>query len=123
MDNKQYLEKQQEICKKYTQISDLVELDSLIALGKNFNPNVQINGLRHPRTKTLNGWYIWSGEDFNPEEFDFFRPSHVYHLLDNAPFVLSYLGLPPGNRFLIDNKGYEDVWFDEGLLVYDTQKS
>lgn len=114
MMNKDYLEKQLKICMKYSQISDLVELDTLIALGRNFNPNIQINGLRHPRTETLNGWYIWSGE--YSEAFDFFQPSHAYHLLENASFVMSYLGLPAGNRFLIDNKGYEVVWFDENLL-------
>lgn len=122
MDNSDYLEKQLKICMKHSQISDLVELDSLIALGKNFNPNIQINGLRHPRTETLNGWYIWSGEDFNTDEFDFFQPSHAYHLLDNASFVIQYLGLPAGNRFLIDNKGYEDIWFDESLLLVNGEK-
>ncbi|PWN64101.1 immunity protein Imm33 domain-containing protein [Chryseobacterium viscerum] len=117
--NNIYIEKQEKICRKYSQIADFVELDSLIALGKNFNPSLQINGLRHPRTETLNGWYIWSGEDFNPEDFDFFNPSHTHHLLDKASFVIKYLGLPPGNRFLIDSKGYEDVWFDESLLLED----
>ncbi len=116
MNNRGYLEKQLKICMKYSQISDLVELDTLFALGKNFNPNVQINGLRHPRTETLNGWYIWSGEDFNPDDINFFQPSHAYHLLENASFVIPYLGLPAGNRFLVDSKGYEDIWFDENLL-------
>lgn len=32
------------------------------------------------------------------------------------PEVLPYLELPPGYRFIIDGKGYEDVWFDESLL-------
>lgn len=114
MDNKDYIERQLKVCRKYSQISDLVELDTLIALGENFNPNIQINGLRHPRTETLNGWYIWSGE-FSYAD-DFFQPSHVSHLLDNAPFVVQYLGLPAGNRFVIDDKGYEDIWFDESLL-------
>jgi hypothetical protein len=31
-------------------------------------------------------------------------------------FVLKYLGLPAGWRFQIDEKGYEDVWFDESIL-------
>ncbi|MDR4952242.1 hypothetical protein REB14_08665 [Chryseobacterium sp. ES2] len=118
IDNK-YFKLQEEICGRYSQDKDLVSLDSLIALGKNFDPSLQINGLRHPRTETLNGWYIWSGEDFNPEEFDFFSPSHTHHLLDNASFVIKYLGLPAGNRFLIDSKGYEDIWFDESLLIED----
>lgn len=82
MDDKDYLEKQLKMCMKYSQKEDIVSLDSLIALGKNFNPSIQINGLRHPRTESLCGWYIWSGSDFNPEEFDFFTTSHVYHFLD-----------------------------------------
>ncbi len=117
MEYTKYMNLQEDICQKYSQKKDLVSLDSLIALGRDFNPSIQINGLRHPRTETLCGWYIWSGEDFNPEEFDFFKPSHVHHLLDKAPFVIKYLGLPVGNRFLIDNKGYEDIWFDEDLLL------
>ncbi|TGN30007.1 hypothetical protein [Empedobacter tilapiae] len=117
MDNNLFLERQKCICEKYSQIPKFVELNSLIALGKNFNPNVQINGLRHPVTDTLNGWYIWSGDDFNTDEFDFFKPSHVYHLIDSSSFILPYLGLPVGYRFLIDNRGYEDVWFDEDLLL------
>ncbi|EJL74395.1 immunity protein Imm33 domain-containing protein [Chryseobacterium populi] len=116
MNDNKYIKLQEEICEKYSQKRDLVSPDCLIALGKNFNPSLQINGLRHPRTESLCGWYIWSGEDFNQEEFDFFEPSHACHLLDQAPFIIQYLGLPAGNRFLIDSKGYEDVWFDEELL-------
>ncbi|WP_456236598.1 immunity protein Imm33 domain-containing protein [Chryseobacterium carnipullorum] len=37
--------------------------------------------------------------------------------------MIKYLGLPAGNRFLIDDKGFEDVWFDENLLTNDTQQS
>ncbi len=75
-------------------ISELFELNTLIALSKSFNFNVQINGLRHPRTETLNGRYMRSGEDFN------------------ASFVIPYLEFPTGNHFLIDNKGY-GIWPDE----------
>lgn len=117
MEDNKYIKLQEEICEKYSQEKDLVGLESLIALGKKFNPNIQINGLRHPCTETLSGWYIWSGEDFNPEEFDFFEPSYVYHFLEDASFIIKYLGLPAGNRFLTDNKGYEDIWFDEDLLI------
>lgn len=119
MDDNNYIKQQEDICEKYSQKKDLVELNSLIALGKNFNSKIQINGLRHPKTESLCGWYIWSGDDFDQENFDFFEPSHVYHLLDNASFVIKYLGLPIGNRFLIDNNGYEDIWFDQDLLLSD----
>lgn len=117
METSKYFEEQREICKKYSLKEDLVDVKSLIALGKNFNPKLQINGLRHPKTESLSGWYIWSGEDFDPLESDFFKPSHVYHLLDSSPFIIRYLGLPPGTRFLIAESGnYVDVWEDPALL-------
>ena len=47
---------------------------------------------------------------------DFFEPVHVHHLEAVCPMVLPYLGLPPGWRFLIDGRGYEDVWPDPGVL-------
>lgn len=47
---------------------------------------------------------------------DFFKPLHIRHLIEDRPVVLKYLGLPPGWRFQIDDKGYEDIWFDESIL-------
>lgn len=112
-----YIDEQKKICKKYSLKEDLVDLDLLIAMGKNFNPQLIINGLRHPKTETLSGWYIWSGEDFNPDDFDFFKPSHVYHLIPETSFIIKYLGIPSGNRFLIAEQGnYVDIWKDDRLL-------
>jgi len=73
-----------------------------------------IHGLRHPPEGDTNGWYIWCGE-FS-EADDFFEPLHLEHLSEYLPQALRYLSLPPGYRFLIDDVGYEDVWFDESLL-------
>jgi hypothetical protein len=73
-----------------------------------------INGLRNPIVQDRNGWFIWCGE--YSEDDDFFQPLHVEHLSEYLPQVLKYLSLPPGYRFLIDESGYEDVWFDESLL-------
>ncbi len=74
-----------------------------------------IHGLRlHPENDTT-GWYIWVGEVFS-EKADFFIPLHVEHLREWRPEILSFLGLPPGYRFLIGENGYEDVWFDETLI-------
>jgi len=61
----------------------------------------------------MNGWYIWSGEWSNSD--DFFKPIHVEHLIEKRPDILKYLGLDIGFRFQIDNKGYEDVWYDVKL--------
>ncbi len=89
---------------------------SIIGLSDNTDGlMIPINGLRHPSKENSNGWFIWSGEELK-EDKDFFKPTHVVHLNERCPQVLKYLCLPPGYRFLIDNKGYEDVWFDEKLL-------
>ena len=73
-----------------------------------------LNGLRHPPDSGTTGWFIWAGSELSDEP-DFFRPLHLYHLLEECPAVLPYLALPPGWRFLVAD-GYEDVWFDETLL-------
>ena len=83
---------------------------AIYTIGKN-----PINGLRHPPEKETNGWYIWCGDEFSNDD-DFFSPLHVEHLKDYLPEVIEYLNLPPGYRFLIDGKNWEDVWFDEELL-------
>ncbi len=72
-----------------------------------------LHGLRHPPIGTSTGWYVWSGE--LSEKDDFFRPWHANHLIDQVPEVELLLALPPGSRFLIA-PGYEDVWEDPALL-------
>ncbi len=76
---------------------------------------IPTNGLRHPPEEGTCGWYIWGGDELS-EAADFFSPIHVQHLGDYLPNILPYLDLPPGYRFLIDNKGRKDVWFDQSLL-------
>jgi len=71
--------------------------------------------LRHKKENGTNGWYIWCGEEFK-ETDDFFSPLHVEHIPEYLPEVGKYLALPPGYRFLIDDKGHEDVWQDNDLL-------
>ena len=77
--------------------------------------DLPINGLRHPLEYDTTGWYIWGGEELSDDP-EFFLPVCVEHLPDWCPMVIRYLGLAPGWRFLIADN-YEDVWFDEALLV------
>lgn len=108
---------QQDICKKFK--SEFVKnlSDFKIGISESALEGKQpINGLRHPPERDTTGWYIWAGE--YSDEPDFFKLIHLKHLLDNEKFnfVVKYLGLAPGWRFLIDDKGYEDVWYDSKLL-------
>ena len=73
-----------------------------------------INGIRHAPENGTNGWYFWCGETLSSEQ-DFFSPLHTEHLDKYLPQVIKYLDLPPGYRFLIDDAGYEDIWFDKEL--------
>lgn len=73
-----------------------------------------IHGLRHPPVAETCGWYLWAGE--LSTDADFFVPLHVEHLAVRCPLVLPYLALAPGWRVLLDDRGHEDVWFDEALL-------
>ena len=75
-----------------------------------------INGLRHNEENGTCGWYIWCGTEFS-ENDDFFSPLHVQHVSEYLPQIKKYLSLPPGYRFLIDNSGYEDIWFYQELLI------
>lgn len=74
-----------------------------------------LNALRHAPEPGTSGWFIWAGEKLPPDP-DFFVPLHISHLAEWCPDLLPYLALPPGWRVLLA-PGYEDVWFDEGLLI------
>jgi len=63
----------------------------------------------------MNGWYLWRGGEWSDAD-DFFASLHVEHVGEYLPRIEKYLELPPGHRFLIDDNGYEDVWFDASLL-------
>lgn len=61
----------------------------------------------------MNGWYIWSGEWSDSD--DFFKPICLEHLIELKPEIIKYFGLDIGFRFLANDKGYEDVWFDQNI--------
>lgn len=110
-----FIKEQKEVCEKHKVEWVESSLDLKIGISKNLKSGIMpINALRHPPENGTTGWYIWAGE--YSEDNNFFDTIHISHLVDEYPELLKYLGLAPGYRFQIDNKGYEDVWFDEKLL-------
>ena len=79
---------------------------------------IPLNGLRLKKSGGTSGWYVWSGTELS-EAPNFFKPRCAEHLLDLQPSLLKFLGLPVGYRFLFDDEGFVDVWFDEKLLEVD----
>ena len=109
---------QKMICERYGAYICTPQPNSKVGVSINL-PDVNlfpINGLRHPPEGETSGWYIWAGEDFSGD-LGFFLPLHLWHLEEWRYETMKFLALPPGYRFLIGEGGYEDVWFDETLLI------
>lgn len=107
-----HIDKQKEICLKHN--STWKPINKKLNVGASANLDKDpINGLRHPNEKGTIGWFIWTGE--YSEADDFFQPICAEHLLQKRPDIIKYLGLDIGFRFLVDRNGYEDIWFDEKL--------
>jgi len=86
-----------------------------LGLARDFDPEAQpINGLRHPASEGVSGWYIWAGEELASDP-DYFEPVHVSHFEAAYPQLAKYLGLAPGWRFLVAQE-HEDLWYDGQLL-------
>ena len=116
MDSTQIINEQKEICKKFNTEHFPCTDGWKIGVSKNISGGeMPINGLRYNPENGTMGWYIWAGN--YSDDPNFFEPIHVEHLIEKCPLVLKYLGLPPGWRFQIDEKGYEDVWEDKELLA------
>ncbi len=109
---------QKKLCVKYGSVflPGFFNLLIGVALQTFNNLELPINGLRHPiQNPNVTNWYIWCG-DYSQDD-NFFSSIHVNHLLEICPEALNYLGLSPGWRFQFDNNKYEDVWYDESLLL------
>lgn len=89
--------------------------DEMLGLALDTVRLMPINGLRYAPESGTCGWYIWGGETFS-QRADFFSSIHVKQTSDYIAMVIPYLDLPPGFRFLIDQTGHKDVWFDASLL-------
>jgi hypothetical protein len=72
-----------------------------------------VQGMRHPSEADTSGWYWWSGEWSDAD--DFFLSWHAVHLVERCPRVAEFLDAPPGTRVLL-GPGYVDVWTDKALL-------
>jgi hypothetical protein len=112
------IEVQKDICNKYGINFEYCDLNLKVGIAldiKEKSLTMPIHALRHPLVGDTTGWYIWSG-DYS-EKDDFFKPLHAIHLEEYCPLVLPFLGLAPGSRVLIaENGNYVDVWEDLSLL-------
>jgi hypothetical protein len=107
-----HIDKQKEICATYN--SPWKPINKKLRVGASIDIDKDpINGLRHSSEKGTTGWFIWTG-DYS-ENDDFFQPMCAEHLLQIRPEIIKYLGLDTGFRFLTDKNGYQDIWYDPKL--------
>ncbi|MDB5187992.1 MAG: hypothetical protein JWO50_512 [Candidatus Kaiserbacteria bacterium] len=116
--NQNILNEQQDIVIKVRTTLVPCEPQSMIGVDEGISKKIYpINGLRHPVNGGGSGWFIWSSVKEIPQDNpNFFKPTHAQHIYESYPLISKYLGLPPGWRFLIDDKGYEDIWYDASLF-------
>lgn len=107
-----YIKEQKKICKKYDSLWKPINKDFKVGISTELNSE-PLNGLRHNPEDGTTGWFIWSGE--YEEREDFFKPICAEHLLEKKPEIIKYLGLDVGFRFLTGKENYEDVWFDKKI--------
>jgi hypothetical protein len=107
-------EKQKALCDRYGAAFVSTPPDDRIGLATSTVGFRPINGIRHPLTLGVSGWYIWFGESFS-ESADFFDPLCASHVYETLPDASHLFGLPPGYRFLLAGE-YLDVWYDAALL-------
>ena len=87
----EHIEKQKEICSKYSAQWTPMNPKLRVGISKNLDSE-PINGLRHPSEKGTTGWFIWTGE--YEDRDDFFRPMCAEHLLKYRPEIIKYLCFP-----------------------------
>lgn len=106
---------EQSVCERFGASPLLPAAGSKLGIALSTLGELPIHGLRLKEEMGTNGWYIWCGGEMSKDD-DFFSPLHIEHIDQFLPAISYYLALPPGYRFLVDDKGYEDVWFDPELL-------
>jgi hypothetical protein len=107
-------DEQHTICKKYN--SEYIYFNPLINVGANIASldKQPIYGVRINPTTDTSGWYFWGG-DYSDAD-DFFQPVHGKHIVELHPELEKYLALQAGFKFIVDNEGYEDVWYDPSSI-------
>ena len=112
---KDYLDEQKKICQKYGSEMYLVDESQKVGIALHTLNQSPIYGVHLRPEGDTSGWYFWGGE--HSESADFYQAVHINHLPEIASILLKYLALAPGFKFIIDDQGYEDVWFEPEIIA------
>lgn len=105
-------EKEQKvICKKYNSAYKPLNENAEIALATSTLGQMPIYASRVDADENGVEWYVYCGEFSNAE--DFYEPVAIDCLPEDLPAIIPFLALESGFNFIVDDKGYEDVWKNE----------
>ena len=107
-------EEQLQVCQRYGSAPFGINLALNVGIALKTLTRMPINATRLPEENGTSGWYIHGGE--YSERPDFYQPLCGEHLHKYCSQIIKYLALAPGYRLIIDNAGYEDVWYDSSVL-------
>lgn len=100
-----------EICEKYNSVYKPLKENAEIALAVSTLGKMPIYASRLESDENGIEWYVYCGEHSNAE--DFYEPISVDSLSEDLPIIIPYLSLDTGFNFIVDDKGYEDIWKNE----------
>ncbi|MBT8769167.1 immunity protein Imm33 domain-containing protein [Metapseudomonas boanensis] len=102
------------ICQRFSAEMLAPALTEKLGIALSTLHQLPFTAVRHLAVNGTCGWYIWGGEYCTGPEF--FQALHVAHISEHCPQIQPYLALAPGWGVVLA-PGYEDVWFDQALLV------
>lgn len=106
------IKEQMAVCEKYLSAYLPITPQTMIAIAMQTIGKMPVYGTRVAQKESGEaGWFIHCG-DFS-EAKDFYQPIHAKHIREYLPLVEAYLALSPGYKFIINDKGYEDVWIED----------
>lgn len=113
MENNNMEELQKEVCRKFNSKFSPLDPDTMIALAVDTIGEQPIYASRIKPAESANpiAWFIYCGE--YSDDPDFYQAVHIKHLKELLPVVEKYLALETGFNFIIDDRGYEDVWKED----------
>jgi len=107
---------QEVVAKRYGTTPDCSPSDSILGIQRGIHPATTRSTVCAIHRRPIHAVGTSGQAAELSADADYFEPLHVGHLSERLFEVIRFLALPPGSRFLIA-PDYEDVWFDEALLV------
>lgn len=108
------IDMQREVCKRFGATHYASDENNTVYFAGETQGLLPVHGERVRGGENQSGWYVWCGGNRFDRD-DFFQEMSVFEFAGRVPLAYSFLGLPPGFKFLVAG-GHQRAWLEEGLL-------